>query len=240
LQKAKDAIAKNPEGFATAVKKAQSEAATMEGNLTDQEKTAFAFRNFNPVVKDLAVSGRLSELLEHKTEAAKTYAFNLKNEVSGDNWYYKVTADQGAETGTLEIAPGVVHTAKSLEYFDGGVATHDVSSTITPAKVKLGPDGKVTGVISKGTIQTESKEGSDPIQPPETEHAIEEPSAATSNASSSTQPGVRGESGDTTVGGAGLRESRQEAPRQETAKAATQAEKVTDLYQNLLACYRKK
>lgn len=305
LQKAKDAIAKNPEKFAVAIKKAQSEAATMEGNLTDREKTAFAFRNFNPVIKDLAVSGRLSELIEPKAPTIAT-AVDLG-------------AHQAATSPLNEIAEPTPEQAKEGKYKKGRVVVAGIPIDIEnpqgserkgvdadgkPWSVKMQDHyGEILGVrgndkdyidafIKPGTPESydgevfvvdqkqpdngrfdehkimigfdsveEAKEGYlrnyapgwDGIQhitpmrmdqfkdwlqngdttKPVTEHAIEEPSTATPYEGGSTQPGVRGEGRDTTVSGAGLRESGQE-------KTTSQAEKVTDLYQNLLACYRKK
>ena len=116
--------------------------------------------------KDLreSINTLLNEFSEkmHLTEKigdCHTYDFSLKNEVDHTGWFYLLfvhrNEDGGTREGLLFVAPGIDHSARAEEYFDGGFVTDTITKIKEPAQVEL-RRSELT-LVKKGLIETTRK-----------------------------------------------------------------------------------
>ena len=89
----------------------------------------------------------------------QTYDFTLVREVDGKNWFFlsffsNPSSNAKATEGLLFVSPGITHSAKVAEFFEGGVPSQTISKVLAPARIKLNPDGHPKEATTKGQIET--------------------------------------------------------------------------------------
>jgi len=93
----------------------------------------------------------------------RTYDFSLVKEVDGKNWFFLSFFAHRPETakdtgGLLFVSPGITHSAKVVDYFDGGTPCQTISRVLAPAQIKLNLAGQPIEAVKKGQIETSGRQ----------------------------------------------------------------------------------